>query len=540
MNECRGFFMISGPSCFTDAQNSFRLLLVENNPADIHLVREALTQTGEVQFQITESVTLEDGLQQLSAQIFDVVILDLELPGSNGLDALFKISTAAPLIPIVVLTGNRDRKLILESLQNGAEDHLFKDQIDPRLLVYSLCHAIDRHRLRLELEQTRSQQLQHHNLESIAILAGGIAHHFNNILTVIIGNTEFILGTPRVSKEIQNALHQMKSSSYRAADLCKQLLAYSGKGKLVLQPLDVSMIVQETSEMFQFSMSKSINVTTRYADELPRVDVDVSQLRQMILNLLRNACEAIELTESDEGVITVTTGVVKADRVYLAKSYGGADLPEGNYVYIEVRDNGCGMDETTRRQLFEPFFSRKFIGRGLGLPAVYGIVRVHKGALVVLSEEGKGSTFRVLLPPSQAKEGAVPTRLVPKDSWHGKGTLLLVDDEENVRSVINNSLKNLGFRVLMAGSGKEAIDLFKSRHKEVDLVLLDMVMPNMNGEELYHELRRIRPDARVLVMSGYSEDDVMDIFAGRNIAGFIQKPFRYTELRDKIYSILSS
>ena len=215
-------------------------------------------------------------------------------------------------------------------------------------------------------------------------------------------------------------------------------------------------------------------------------------------------------------------------------------MPEGEYVYVEVRDTGCGMDETTRNQLFEPFFSRKFIGRGLGLPAVYGIARVHHGALVVQSEEGEGSTFRVLFRPTQQKVETAPEPVLPKDPWHGKGTLLIVEDEESVRSIMGNSLKTLGFRVLLAANGKEGVEMFKSRHKEIDLVLLDMVMPQMNGEEVYKEIHKIKPDAKILVMSGYSEDDVLEIFAGRTIEGFLQKPFRYTELRDKIYGILKS
>jgi len=376
---------------------------------------------------------------------------------------------------------------------------------------------------RLGLER---QMLHVQKLESLGVLAGGIAHDFNNILMAIIGNADLAL--MRVNKEspVVENLQRIEKAAAQAADLSRQMLAYSGKGRFVIEALDLNCLVEEMFHMLEVSISKKVVPRLNLHRPLPTIDGDASQLRQIIMNLVINASDAIG---DRSGVIGVTTGCVDCDQNYLRNTWGADNLADGLYVFLEVADTGCGMDGATISRIFDPFFTTKFAGRGLGLAAVLGIVRGHGGAIRVYSEPKKGTTFKILLPA-----GARPKEIFCNSVnvvWQGGGKALLVDDEESVRAIGKDMLKELGFEVLLANDGVEALKIFK-RNPDVGVVILDLTMPHMDGDECYRELRRIRPDVRVVISSGYNEQEVTQRFVGKGLAGFIQKPYKVSELRD--------
>jgi CheY-like chemotaxis protein len=255
------------------------------------------------------------------------------------------------------------------------------------------------------------------------------------------------------------------------------------------------------------------------------------------MNLIINASEAIG---EKSGVVTVSTGVMEADRSYLTETYLDENLPEGYYVSLEVADTGCGMDEQTRRKIFDPFFTTKFTGRGLGLAAVLGIVRGHGGALKVYSQPGRGTTFKILLPASQQPAEKSVGTSATKQEWAGSGVILVVDDEENVRITAKRMLEIGGFTVLTAEDGRKALEVFRSRADEIGAVLLDLSMPHLGGEETFRELRRIRPDVRVILSSGYNEEQTTNRFAGKGLAGFVQKPYGVGTLVERIRQALEA
>ncbi len=380
-------------------------------------------------------------------------------------------------------------------------------------------------------------QIQHaQKLESLGVLAGGIAHDFNNLLMGILGNASLALMELRTQSKARHNVEQIETAAMRAAELSRQMLAYSGKGKFVIEPICISSLVEEMTHLLGASISKKAVLKYHFADNLPLIEGDATQLRQVIMNLITNASEAIG---DKSGIITVGTGVMEADQSYLADTYVNDELPRGSYVYLEVSDTGCGMDQETQKKIFDPFFTKKFMGRGLGLAAVLGIIRGHNGAIKVYSEVGKGSTVKVLFPCSTLNSKAVLQATKQEIGWRGSGTILVVDDEQTVRAVAKMILEEFGFDVLTANDGAQAVEVFREHAKQIDAVLLDMTMPRLSGEEVFTELRRIRPDVPVVLSSGYNEEEATARFTGKGLAGFLQKPYRPNALIQKLRELLS-
>ncbi len=379
-------------------------------------------------------------------------------------------------------------------------------------------------------------KLQHtQKLESLGILAGGIAHDFNNLLMAIIGNAELALMDISHANPACKSVKEIEAVSRRAADLCNQLLAYSGKGNFVIEPVCLNEVITEIGHMLDVTITKNIALRYDLTENLPVVEVDVSQMRQVLMNLVINASEAIG---EKNGVITVRTGAFYCDKEYLERTHIHEDLAEGDYVSIEVDDTGEGMDKASIARIFEPFYTTKIKGRGLGLAAVLGIVHGHKGALKVYSEPQKGATFKVLLPASDKAAISHTTTAALDANWRGSGTVLLVDDEEALLTVSSKMLNRLGFHVLTASNGVEALGLFGQMADEVCCVILDLTMPNMNGVDCFRELRRIRTDVPVLLSSGFNEKEATQRFVGKGLAGFVQKPYRFATLATKLSEVL--
>jgi two-component system cell cycle sensor histidine kinase/response regulator CckA len=391
-------------------------------------------------------------------------------------------------------------------------------------------------RLREERLMLEHRMQEGQKLESLGVLAGGIAHDFNNLLMTIMGNASLL--HQEVGHHPGTALHvrQIEEASRRASDLCKQMLAYAGKGRFVLTRTHLNQLIEETTHLVQVSISKKVVLRFHLYQGLPAIIADVTQIRQVLMNLVMNASDAIG---ERSGVVSISTGVVRADRAYLDKTFLAPEIDEGDYVFLEVSDTGRGMTPETQARIFEPFFSTKAPGRGLGLAAVLGIVRGHKGALKVYSELGKGSSFKFLLPIANEtlprfEDVEQATRPLPCT-----GTVLVVDDEETLRAVASQMVEALGLRVLNASDGREAVQVYAAHATEIVGVLMDLTMPHMDGEEAFRELRRVNPNVRVLLMSGYNEQDAIARFVGKGLAGFIQKPFNLDELQDRLRSLLS-
>lgn len=392
---------------------------------------------------------------------------------------------------------------------------------------------------RISAENARKNleaQIQHtQKLESLGVLAGGIAHDFNNILMAILGYADLALLDTEPSSPARGSIEEIERAARNAADLTRQMLAYSGRGKFQITKLDLNMVIREMTHLLEISISKKAVIKYDLIRDLPPIEADPSQIRQIIMNLITNASDAIEDTS---GVITITTNRMECDREYLQTAYISDQVHEGSYVYMEVADTGCGMDELTLRKLFDPFFTTKFTGRGLGLSAVLGIVRGHGGTVKVYSEEGKGSSFKVLLPAvaGEAESGS-PANVCDLEQPYG-GTILMVDDEPSVREVGRSMLQRKGFSVILAGDGREALKIYRKRQDEIDCVILDLTMPHMDGNETFRELRRVNNDVKVIISSGYNEQDVTQRFVGKGLAGFIQKPYRFNELHSKLREVM--
>jgi len=405
-----------------------------------------------------------------------------------------------------------------------------------RMAASTLSAAIRREHFEEERRQLEAQVQQAQKLESLGVLAGGIAHDFNNLLTGVLGNAQLALYDLASSSPARESVEDIEQAARRAADLCRQMLAYSGKGKFVVQPIDLTETVREMGQLLEVSISKKAALRHNLAEGLPAITADATQIRQIVLNLITNASEALG---EEGGVVSVATGVMDCDRAYLGCTYLDDDLPEGRYAYLEVADTGCGMDDGTLEKIFEPFFTTKFTGRGLGLAAVLGIVRGHQGAINVYSEPGQGTAFRVLFPALDEPAASESQNDQDPKDIRGTGTVLLVDDEERVRRVGRRILERMGFTVLTARDGREAISVFQEHADEIACVLLDLTMPNMDGVEAFQQLRRIREDVRVVLASGYNEQDATQHFTGQGLAGFIQKPFGLEDVQQTMQRFMA-
>jgi CheY-like chemotaxis protein len=315
------------------------------------------------------------------------------------------------------------------------------------------------------------------------------------------------------------------------------MLAYAGKSRFIVVPMNLTALIRDLTPLLQATTSKKALFRLELDDSVPSIKGDPAQIRQVAMNLVLNAAESYD---NGGGTIVVRTGRFRPEREYLSALRVSPEhvLEDVDYVFLEVEDEGCGMDEETQARAFDPFFTRKFTGRGLGLAAVLGIVRTHKGGLALDSVPGRGSVFRVLFPA--APEPALPILpSVPQETnWKGSGTVLVVDDEPSVRSLLKNMLERLGLQVIEAEDGRVATEIFRDRADEIDAVLLDLTMPRMDGAETFRALRQMRPDARVVLMSGYDELRSMESIGATGLAGFLRKPFGINDVALRVRSAL--
>ncbi|MCB9057690.1 MAG: MASE1 domain-containing protein [Calditrichae bacterium] len=384
-----------------------------------------------------------------------------------------------------------------------------------------------------ELQRVNLENQVRHaqKLESLGVLAGGIAHDFNNLLTAIMGNTGLALMQVPAKENVKHNLQNIEKASLRAADLCRQLLAYSGKGKFVVEAINMNDLIREMSKLLDVSKSKKVELVYDFKKDLPYFEADATQIRQVVMNLITNASEAIGV---NNGQIIIKTGVMQCSAEYLQDSYFDDKLEEGHYIFLDVADTGSGMDEATRSKIFDPFFTTKFTGRGLGLAAVVGIVRGHKGAIKISSKPNEGTTFKILFPIKKSK--LIPELQKEENfiSWKGKGTILVVDDDESIRSFGKTTLEQAGLKVFTACDGRDAVKIYQENANDINLVLMDMTMPHLNGDEASQEIRKIKPDIKIIFSSGYSEQETSSKLSDDSINSFLQKPYKPTDLLQKV------
>ena len=380
---------------------------------------------------------------------------------------------------------------------------------------------------RKELEEKLRETAK---LESLGVLAGGIAHDFNNLLTVIMGHASLLSSRFPEGASARTGADAIVRAVQLASKLTQQMLAYSGRSQFIIEAVNLSDFVREVASLIRASMPKNIELQFDLADPLPPVEADVAQLQQLVMNLMMNGFEAMGTAG---GVLRIVTRSRTLHGPDLRKLVAADRAGEGEFVVLEIEDTGCGMENGVIARIFDPFFSTKFVGRGLGLSAVLGIVRGHRGALEVRSTPEIGTTFRVYLPVSKAGSAVhdqPPAVDMPRDS----GLVLVVDDEDMLRSMIKSSLQALGYTVAEARNGEEAVQVFAPIAQDVRIVILDMSMPGISCDETLRRLRTLQPSVRVLLTSGFSETEAMGRFGGLNIAGFLQKPYTVQVLAEKL------
>ena len=414
-----------------------------------------------------------------------------------------------------------------------AKGQPFPAEEDHPPLVVGIAQDVTHRRLAQEAERHRQK------LESLGILAGGIAHDFNNLLCGILGNASLLLEGAEAGSFEEQSLSQLVGAAERAAALTRQMLAYSGRGKFLTSRIRVGEEASEIAALLRAAIPRHVRVIFDLAEHEPRISADKSQIQQLLMNLIINASEAIA---PEGGFVKISTRREHVESRTFG-FYPAEDLPPGEYLVLEVRDNGHGMTEETRARIFDPFFTTKFTGRGLGLAAVLGIVRGHRAGITVESAPGAGTTFRICFPLTGAASDLKESRSAEQPpapaekAASSRGTILVVDDENIVRDVARTCLERYGYNVMIAEDGQQAMDFFAASPDSFSLVLLDMEMPGMGGSETLRRMRSLRPEVTVIASSGYSEAEAVEQF-GDGLAGFLQKPYPIKQLAAKVHSVL--
>ncbi len=377
---------------------------------------------------------------------------------------------------------------------------------------------------RLALEY---QMLQAQKLESLGLLAGGIAHDFNNLLTAILGNADMLLYELPDHLPVQQKLIDIRKAARRASELTRQMLAYSGKSTFTTEVIDLNSLIDELSSLFDISISKKVKISYELDEKIPCITGDPAQISQILMNLVLNASEAIE----NNGEVRISTSLKECSTAEINSLTLSSNMLPGTYLILEVSDNGSGIPQDKIKQIFDPFYTTKFTGRGLGLAAVSGIIRSHNAGLLAQSTIDEGTTFRIYFQPTQDQPSVqCVEEKKPVDRQKKHVTVLVADDESYIRSLTSRMLKTAGFDVLLAENGIDAIRTFRENIDTVRCIILDLTMPEMDGHEALIELRKINNKLPIIISSGYSEVDITSQFEGENISGFLQKPYQFDEL----------
>jgi PAS domain S-box-containing protein len=426
------------------------------------------------------------------------------------------------------ITARKRAEEELRKVSDGLESRIRERTQELELAIDFVRREMDERRAAEKEHRKLEAQVQYsQRMESMGVLAGGVAHKFNNLLTSILGFASLAGAEMRPGSRAQEHLEQIIAAAGSAAELTQQMLAYSGRGQFVLKPLDVSPLVESTARLLESLVSRKSTLSFELTGDLPQIEADAGQVRQILVNLVNNAAEALG---ERKGKIAIRTGLMWAEGGELHSLNSGHMVPAGSYVYLEVTDTGAGMDKDTVARIFDPFFTTKFTGRGLGLPAVLGIVRAHRGSIQVVSNPGQGTKIRVFFPAlDDADLGEPAAPAATSRAWPRAGTILVVDDEQPILRLAKTVLESAGLHVLTADDGNQAIQVFRE-HAEIHAVLLDLTMPGMDGVEVFHNIHAFRPEARVVLCSGYNEHEASGRMGDHRPAAFLRKPYHPQEL----------
>jgi two-component system, cell cycle sensor histidine kinase and response regulator CckA len=511
--------------------STLRVLIVEDSASDTELVLRAL-RTGGFEPHYERVDTADAMRQALAGHPWDIVLSDYYLPDFEAPAALAVLQESGQEVPFIVVSGSVGEDTAVAAMRAGATDYIMKDRL--QRLAPAVARAVENAAVRRERRRLEQQLLVSQKLEAIGRLAGGVAHDFNNVLTAVLGSVELLLLDTPPGAPQREELDIIRDAAIRARDLIRQLLAFSARQVLRPVVLDLNRLVQGTSKMLRRLIGEDVELTTSLDPGLGHVRADPGQVEQALVNLVVNARDAMP----DGGRLTIAT-----ESVELADRSGSAapQLAPGRYVVLRVTDTGVGMDPETLARAFDPFFTTKPRGKGtgLGLATVYGIVRQSGGDVTIESAPGKGTTFRIYVPlvtdPLDPVGAAVP---VAAPVAGGGETVLVAEDEPLVRTLARKVLEQAGYRVLLARSGAEALLLAERHDAPIQLLLSDVVMPEMSGRELMRRLTRVRPDLRVLYMSGYSDEAIARHGMLDPGTAFLQKPFTPGALALKVREVL--
>lgn len=514
-----------------------KILIADDNDFYRCMLAATLTEWGYDVVTAAEGVTAWQALQDADAP--KIAILDWVMPGLDGLEVCRKVRAVPAVVPtyIILLTAKGGRENIITGLESGADDYINKpfdrEELHARLQVGLRIVALQGS-LAARVSELEAALSGAQKMEAIGRLAGGVAHDFNNLLTVIISGTEVLLGGSLQDERQRDLLQMIKQSGERGAALTRQLLAFSRKQVLAPVALDLNELVANIEKMLRRLIGEDIELTTSLSANLYTVKADPGQVEQIIMNLVVNARDAMP----GGGKLTIHTSNATLDEVSSSRLAGSSP---GDHVVLTVTDTGCGMDQATRARIFEPFFTTKEVGKGtgLGLATVYGVVQQSGGSIDVESEPGHGATFRIYLPRADKKPSVVEPRPKTTETRGGNETVLLVEDEAPVRSMARQILQMNSYNVLEASSGPEALRMSEECTGPIHLMVTDVVMPQLSGRQLAERLAPLRPDMKVLYMSGHADDDVVRHRVLEPGMPFLQKPFTPVGLASKVREVLS-
>ncbi len=518
-------------------KNPLRVLQLEDNPVDAELILATLAEGG-IPCEADRVETRADFLAALKRGGYDMILADYSLPSFDGISALAIARELRPDVPFIFVSAILGEELAIDTLLRGATDYILKQRLG-RLVpsvqraLRELDERMERKRAEEALRQSEQQLRQAQKMEAVGRLAGGLAHDFNNLLTIIMGYSQMLLGELGPDHPLRAQIEETQKASERAATLIRQLLTFSRKQAREPKVVSLNSVVHNLDSMLRRLIGEDIEFVIALDPDEGRVKADQSHLEQVVMNLVVNARDAMP----QGGKLTIE---ISQTTLLRTPMHHLRPLPPGSYMKLSVRDTGCGMDAETLSHIFEPFFTTKEEGKGtgLGLSTVFGIVTQSGGGIDVRSEVGKGTTFDIYLPKVESEAETAPIVSPPEQMSRGTETILLVEDEPSVRDLIREELRKCGYQVLEAKNGVEACLVATQQPGFIHLLLTDVVMPAMSGRELAHHLLAIKPDLKVLFMSGYLDDVGVGSDMDEHKTAFLQKPFTPEVLARTVRNLL--
>ncbi|MBT4087983.1 MAG: response regulator [Deltaproteobacteria bacterium] len=480
------------------------------------------------------------GIETFQREHPDLVLVGLKMPEVDGLEVLSSIKAMSTDTPMIVISGTGKLQDAVEALRRGAWDYLFKPIEDFDIFMNVVDNALENSRLKQEnikyqqsLEKLVTERTLELKMDAIGHVAGGIAHDFNNMIGGIMGAAQLLKSKKRnLDEKSLKFVNMIMQASTRAADLTTKLLAVGRRGKVSSTSIDVHYLINDTNSYLRQSLNDKVSIIIENNAKDHIIAGDSSLLLNAFINICTNADHAMP----DGGEITIETKNITLEKAYCNTS--PFEIEPGPYIVIEIRDTGSGIPLELFSKIFEPFFTTKKQGQGsgLGLSAVYGTVQDHRGAITVSSKVDKGTVFHIFLPledntPLQNQQESAVVK--------GSGRILLVDDESLILTVTGTFLEEMGYTVQLARNGREAVEIFQNQHSQIDLIILDMIMPVMSGSEAFIELRKLDNDCRILISSGFFKSEDLEKMKEEGLAGFIRKPYQQSELSQLVAEILN-